>query len=1014
MTKPPPELVAADAETKAIAVRAYVPTQSGDIEANASGKDKPRRSRRGPSEYALVFDCETTTDASQRLRFGSYQFRKGDDLLDEGLFYHLNSLSEGEQRILRQYTSQHDLKIRTVQEFIDDVLFGTAYEWRASIIGFNLPFDISRLAIKRGSARGKAMKGGFTFTLSENRRWPNIQIKHLSSHAALMQFTKPPRWVETRSERTKFQKRPPKRGSFIDVHTLARALCSRPFSLASLSEFLKTEHRKSGSDDHGARLTKKYIDYCRNDVQVTWECYRALVEQFTKHGLKETQASKILSEASLGKAYLKEMGIRPFRDVQPDFPDALTGIILSTYFGGRSEVRWRRTVKQVLYCDFLSMYPTVFTLTGLWRFVIAQGVNWKESTRETRLFLEALGHSDLQSQETWKRLTTLVKVNPNADIFPVRAQYDCKAYTIGLNYLSSKQRLWYTLADAIASKLLTGKTPEILEAITFSPKAPQQGLKAIFIAGNRNYRIDPETSEFFKRIIDLRSTVKDRLRSATASARERLESEQLTLKILANATSYGIFVEVNVSELDKHERRDCFGPSGESFEVETDKAEEPGQCFYPLLATLITGGARLMLAIAETLIAGNGLEWAFCDTDSMAIARPEDMSQEAFLNKSKSVCDWSTPLNPYEKKGSLFKIEDHNYKIGSRDEFEPLYCFCVSAKRYVLFSRASEEIIIRKASAHGLGHLLAPYSEADALASIPKPRVSLDEVGVERWQYDLWYKITRAALDGHADEVDLSYHPALKNAAVSRYGATTPELLGWFKEWNKNRSYEDQVKPFNFLLCFQSAPNFWSSRFEPSARKRGRGPKGELPKPVAPFDKNLRKASRNAFDRITGRPVSTESLKTYRQALAQFHLSPEMKFLNGDYLDRRRTERRHVHATAIVHIGKEANKWQEQFFTGGDDAARIEYGPDTRLRELDELLRETCKQLGERETGRRLRIARMTLKKALTSGISALSAEGRRQIVGDLTCIRQTSSSILADTSTKAGGLSVEGKRPLK
>lgn len=107
----------------------------------------------------------------------------------------------------------------------------------------------------------------------------------------------------------------------------------------------------------------------------------------------------------------------------------------------------------------------------------------------------------------------------------MRAQYDCKAYTIGLNYLSSKQRLWYTLADAIASKLLTGKTPEILEAITFSPKAPQQGLKAIFIAGNRNYRIDPETSEFFKRIIDLRSTVKDRLRSATASARERLESE---------------------------------------------------------------------------------------------------------------------------------------------------------------------------------------------------------------------------------------------------------------------------------------------------------------------------------------------------------------------------------------------------------------------------------------------------------------------------------------------------------
>lgn len=51
-------------------------------------------------------------------------------------------------------------------EFIDDVLFARAYDLRASIVGFNLPFDISRLAIRHGSARGKAMRGGFTFKLS--------------------------------------------------------------------------------------------------------------------------------------------------------------------------------------------------------------------------------------------------------------------------------------------------------------------------------------------------------------------------------------------------------------------------------------------------------------------------------------------------------------------------------------------------------------------------------------------------------------------------------------------------------------------------------------------------------------------------------------------------------------------------------------------------------------------------------------------------------------------------------
>ena len=48
-------------------------------------------------------------------------------------------------------------------------------------------------------------------------------------------------------------------------------------------------------------------------------------------------------------------------------------------------------------------------------------------------------------------------------------------------------------------------------------------------------------------------------------------------------------------------------------------------------------------------------------------------------------------------------------------------------------------------------------------------------------------------------------------------------------------------------------------------------------------------------------------LKTYAEVLAQYHLSPESKFENGRFLDRGRTERRHIVATEFVLIGKEAN-----------------------------------------------------------------------------------------------------------
>jgi hypothetical protein len=57
-------------------------------------------------------------------------------------------------------------------------------------------------------------------------------------------------------------------------------------------------------------------------------------------------------------------------------------------------------------------------------------------------------------------------------------------------------------------------------------------------------------------------------------------------------------------------------------------------------------------------------------------------------------------------------------------------------------------------------------------------------------------------------------------------------------------------------------------------------------------------------------------------------LPPEAKFENGDHCDSGPTSRRHVQAVQINYIGKEANRWEEQFFLGMDEDAEIEYGAD--------------------------------------------------------------------------------------
>jgi hypothetical protein len=772
------------------------------------------------------------------------------------------------------------------------------------------------------------------------------------------------------------------------LKTIAAALYSRSFSLGSLADFLQTTTRKAESGGHGKQLTIDYVRYLLDDVQATWECYQKLRDKYVQHGLEETPLGKVLSEASLGKAYLKHMGVRPFREVQPYFPDHLTGLILSTYFGGRAEVRWQREVRQVLYCDFLSMYPTVCTLMQLWRFVIAEGMDWTTSTDRVRSLLETVSLDDLKRPEFWPLLTTLVCVAPQADIFPVRTKYDGQSQTIGLNCLTSDKPLWFTLADVIASKLLSGKVPSIVEAITFSPREPQSALRTVKIAGNLNYEVDPANDDFFKRLIDLRTTVKAKHKKATGPTRDALDSEQQALKILANSTSYGIFVEMNVADLDAPESLTCYRPDGEGFSVDSIKIEEPGKFFHPLLATLITGAARLMLGIAERLCVEKGLDWAFCDTDSMAIAKPDGMGQAEFFERAQSICAWFASLNPYEQKGPIFKIEEANYRITGDSvgsDLEPLFCYCISSKRYALFNVGpSGEGIIRKASAHGLGHYLAPYEPEDAPRSIPAPSVALDKIGVDRWHYDLWHTVITAALDEHFDQVDLSYHPGLSKPAVSRYGATTPKLLCWFKLHNSGREYGDQVKPHNFLIAFQGHQDFIGTDGEPWTPKRGRPRKSSPIRPVAPFNRNISDAAKTAFDRETGKCIEPDSLITYAEALAQYHLRPESKFLNGDFFDRGRTERRHVVALQILHIGKEANRWEEQYFLGPDDEAEIEYGVGPTADDLDAGLRELCRQVGEREAARKLEISRTALRRAMSLGVELASRVIRGRVAAKL------------------------------
>ena len=336
-------------------------------------------------------------------------------------------------------------------------------------------------------------------------------------------------------------------------------------------------------------------------------------------------------------------------------------------------------------------------------------------------------------------------------------------------------------------------------------------------------------------------------RDKNSQETKNLDMDQLALKILANATSYGIFIELNVEDSDKEDALITLFTSQDRRLVEASKREEPGRYYHPLLATLITGAARLMLALTERLAFEHGLNWAFCDTDSMAFANTEKLPFDEFVIGVRAVCDWFVPLNPYEpdpKKGkvSILEMEDQNFskEKGKENKLEPLYCFAISAKRYALFNRdVGGKPIIRKASAHGLGHFSAPYGHEEE---------SRDErgSGVRLWEEDVWKQIISAALGDRPREVDYAFRREMLRPAHSRYGATRPAVLNWFKRYNDGRPYADQVKPFNFLLTF------FTRRQEDIASEdltHQFYPKLDEIRPVAPYEKDGVKALRRIFDR---------------------------------------------------------------------------------------------------------------------------------------------------------------------
>ncbi len=877
-------------------------------------KERKRTPRTGGdskwAEHALVFDTETRITADQSLTFGVYRLCKlvADRyaVTEEGIFY-ADDLPAKERKALESHTATAVSDVASFpprfplysrSEFMKRVFKPAIKRDAAMICGLNLPFDLSRLALawSRGENNEWSLIMSQYSDGTENRNFPRILIKPIDSKKAFIRLAQP--WKPEEWKRNG-------KTHFLDLRTLAWALFNRSFSLRTLCDELKTEHPKLDHDPTG-EVNSEEIEYARQDVRCTVDALNALKQEFDKHpiGLKPYSS---YSPASVAKSYLEEMGIiRPAEKF--NLPDEVFGIAMQSYYGGRCETRIRCVEVPVVPLDFTSEYPSCCALLGLFDVLTAKSVSFKDDTANIRRFLGRVTLDGCFKPAMWKRCGFFALVKSDDDILPVRTVYDGVTQNIGNNYLKSDTPIWFAGPDLIASLIQTGKVPHVIRAIRMVPHGKQVGMKPVNLRGSM-VKIDPYKDDLFRKLIEQRKLHKTD------------KALYYWLKILANSI-YGFFVELIPDIKNKNVRINVF--SGEKeFPDSSDVIEDPGQWFFPPMASLITSGGRLLLAMTEACVKKKKGTYLFCDTDSLAIVASKRGGQLRIpgsegvrilsFKEVRSIVDQFGELNPYDRKivkGSILNFVDANYVDSDpKKPHRQLYGYSIAAKRYALYEKMGKKgIKIIDPKAHGIGFLYPPKNSPKGWKE-----------NVPQWVYEMWDYIMRGILKLRRKVPSWLDIPQMMRLTITTYNVL--EMLG---NW-------ELARPYNFLLLPMVDPMFGYA-FDRQANEKVLLVTPFSSKQERWFDMecvNIHSGKKYKMVDCSKEESSSDNVifpSQFARLLIEYQEHPEAKSLAPDGLPCKADtkgllQRTHIVAGELRYVGKETDrKWEE-----GDDISLFDF-----------------------------------------------------------------------------------------
>jgi hypothetical protein len=786
---------------------------------------KPRWTPQRFGERVLVFDTETTEDPAQRLLVGAYQLHEWSDteaayrLVEAGLVRG-DGLPPVEAALLRRYAASHDLPLLSREEFCV-LLTVEGHDLSTLVAGFNLKFDLGALALPRircrqrtarakvryrpgwGQGRGR-WRRGFRISVLDTFTRPVLRLRSAGPGSTFIEWGA----YTLRGEDGTVKGRRPFKGRFLDLREAAHALAGETAALEGACALFGIPYKKRRVK-YG-RITRPLLDYLREDVAATHRLFLAVREEWNRHPFIPVPSprlpahataadtpdlakgavllSRMRSPASLAKAYLDRMGLRPRLVVQPDFPREALGQAMEAFYGGRIEARadLQGAILPVVSLDILSTYLSMNMLLGLHRWDTAARLRVEDATDEVRALLARLTLDGLFRPDVWPGFSVFCESEPRGDVLPIRypdAPGDAPTCHMARVHLGTPGlTLWYALPDLLYSKFVTGQAPVIRRAWRLVPEGVLPGLRPIRFRGE--VTLNPRT-DYLRAFRDARlRDVQPRLEAARAAGRDAeaqaLDRLQRAMKAVGEPLGFGVYVEVDEKDLIPRDafrhgtaRADVWTGRGR-FEARIAREECPGRWFFSPRGAMVTAGARLLLGMMGRRIVQAGGSIVSMHTDSVIVAatetggevwlpprpgtkEPQRTVRALPFAEVERIREQFIPLSGISGV-SLWKRERTNDPHPDATRDRNLYVLSHGPGRYALFNHADDgRVVLRDRKETALGHLVPPDGHTRSQAT--------DAV---------WTALVREA---HGERNVVSSLPFAKAPALGRLPITTPDAL---------------------------------------------------------------------------------------------------------------------------------------------------------------------------------------------------------------------------------------------